>query len=211
MIPYTIGLLIGVSACATEDPFVVDERPEVMTFDGLYPVETEIFESAWMRISADLSRYTKIRLEKGASQYRYIPDDGSALAAQIKITSDDRAQFEGRFRSAIRREFSQSTQFGLTDQPANNVATLWDTIVDVNVQRTDDETSVVEFILVVELRDSITETVLVRAVHPYRVYLLENDKPGNWATIDRVSTEIAALLRQKLDLLFNVLAQRPTN
>ena len=68
-----------------------------------------------------------------------------------------------------------------------------------------------EFILVLELRDSMTENVLVRAIHPYRVDLRENDKPGHWATIDRVSIEVAASLRQKLDLLFNVLAQRPTN
>jgi hypothetical protein len=184
----------------------VDKSPELVTFDGLHPVETAFFDRVWVRTPLDLSRFDKLLIEQAESFYRYVPQDDPGAAAQIVISDEDRAAFESRLSTSVRASLSDSSQFQLADAPGYDVLTLWGTVVDVNIRTSDGQLRVAEFILVIELRDSVTRDALVRLVHPFELLLDERDEVGNWAKIDRIAIEIGSLLRQRLDELFLGLA-----
>lgn len=198
--------VLVLSACASGPRLVVDKSPELVTFDGLHPVETAFFDRVWVRTPLDLSRFDKLLIEQAESFYRYVPQDDPGAAAQIVISDEDRAAFESRLSTSVRASLSDSSQFQLADAPGYDVLTLWGTVVDVNIRTSDGQLRVAEFILVIELRDSVTRDALVRLVHPFELLLDERDEVGNWAKIDRIAIEIGSLLRQRLDELFLGLA-----
>ena len=194
--------VLVLSACASGPRLVVDKSPELVTFDGLHPLETAFFDRVWVRTPLDLSRFDKLFIEQAESFYRYLPQDHRAIV----ISDEDRAAFEARLSTSVRASLSDSSQFQLADAPGYDVLTLWGTVVDVNIHTSDGHLRVAEFILVVELRDSVTRDALVRLVHPFELLLDERDEVGNWAKIDRIAIEIGSLLRQRLDELFLGLA-----
>ena len=144
----------------------------------------------------------KLLIEEAKSFYRYVPDDDQGVTTQIEISADNREAFEARLSARLREQLSGSTQFQLVNSPGSDVLTFWGAVVDVNVRTTDDRTSIGEFVLVVELRDSVTKDTLVRLVHHYELLLDNQDPIGNLAKIDRIAIEISSLLRQELDELF---------
>jgi hypothetical protein len=204
----TLLALCGIvlSACAGGPRLAVDESPELVTFDGMHPVKSAFFDRVWVRTPLDVSKFRKLRIEKAEPFYRYVPEDDSRASEHIEISVEDREAFEARLSESIRDELSASSQFRLVDVPGDDVLTLWGTVVDVNVHTADDQSRVGEFILVVELRDSVTRVPQVRLVQPYELKLDERDQVANWASIERISNEISSLLRYRLDELFSELA-----
>ncbi len=155
------SLCLALSACAGGTRLIVDESPELTTFDELHPVKTAFFDRVWVRTPLDLSKFDKLHIERAESFYRYIPDEDPSAAAQIEINGEDREAFEARLSASIRNSLAGSSQFQLVDAPDNDVLTLWGTVVDVNVHTGDDQTRIGEFILLVELRDSVTKDTQV--------------------------------------------------
>ncbi len=196
---------IVLAACAGGPRLAVDESPEFVTFDGMHPVKSAFFDRVWVRTPLDVSKFRKLRIEKAEPFYRYVPEDDSRASEHIEISVEDREAFEARLSASIRNSLSSSSQFQLVDGPGDDVLTLWGTVVDVNVHIADDQT-IAEFILVAELRDSVTRDVQLRLVHPYEFLLEQQDRVANWATIDRIAIEISSTLRQRLDALFSALA-----
>ena len=68
-----LSVCLTLSACASDPFLVVDENPALTTFDGLHPVQTNIFANVWVRTPLDLSRFDKLLLEEAKSFYRYVP------------------------------------------------------------------------------------------------------------------------------------------
>ncbi len=197
-----LSVCLTLSACAGDPFLVVDESPALTTFDGLHPVQTDTFANVWVRTPLDLSRFDKLLIEEAKSFYRYVPDDGPRKTTQIVISAEKRETFESRLSASIRASLSGSSKFQLVNSPGSDVLTLWGTVVDVNVRTTEDQTNIGEFILLIELRDSVTTDTLLRLVHPYELSLDDRDPLGNLVEVDRIATEISSLLRQKLDELF---------
>ena len=198
---------IVLAACAGDPRLAVDESPELVTFDGMHPVKSAFFDRVWVRTPLDVSKFRKLRIEKAEPFYRYVPEDDSRASEHIEISVEDREAFEARLSASIRNSLSSSSRFQLVDAPGNDVLTLWGTVVDVNVYAADNQSRVGEFILVIELRDSVTREAQVRLVHPYKLLLGERDEVGNWAKIDRIAVEISSTLRERLDALFSTLAK----
>ncbi len=201
-----LSVCLTLSACAGDPLLVVDENPALTTFDGLHPVQTDIFDNVWVRTPLDLSRFDKLLIEKAKSFYRYVPDDGPRKTTQIVISAENREAFESRLSASIRDSLSGSSQFQLVNSPGSDVLTFWGTVVDVNVRTTGNRTNIGEFILLIELRDSVTTDTLLRLVHPYELLLDDRDPIGNLEEVDRIALEISSLLRQKLDELFTEFA-----
>jgi len=74
--------------------------------------------------------------------------------------------------------------------------------VDIRAHIEEDGTEIAEFILVLELRDSMTEATLVRVIHPYRVPLIHNDPDRSWAKLAAALDSIALTIRDRLAGLF---------
>ena len=208
VILFGILMLTTASAVSSDLLLEVDERPELTTFDGLHPVKTDIVDHAWIRTPVDWFGYTKILPQKATSHYRYIPKDDPESESQLEITGEDREKFENRLSTYIRGQLSSSSRFQLTDEPAPDVATLWGALVDVHVRKEEDGSERGEFILVVELRDSMTEDVLIRTIESYNLDLDEGDNARNWVEVDSVAREIATKMRKTLDNIFAALANR---
>ena len=104
-------------SCASGPRLVVDKSPELVTFDGLHPLETAFFDRVWVRTPLDLSRFDKLFIEQAESFYRYVPQDDPEAAAQIVISDEDRAAFEARLSTSVRASLTDSSQFQLADAP----------------------------------------------------------------------------------------------
>jgi len=205
---FTAAMLATVSAGASELLVEVDERPELTTFDGLHPVKTDIVDYAWIRSPLNWSGYTKILVQKAQSHYRYLREEDPASESHIEITREAREKFEDRLSTFIRGQLNSSSQFQVTDKPAPDVATLWGALVDVHARRNEEGGEYGEFILVAELRDSMTEDVLIRTVDSHHLNLDETDEAGNWLEVDRAAEEIATKMRQTLDAIFSALVNQ---
>jgi hypothetical protein len=202
-----LSILTLATASASELNLEVDERPELTTFDGLHPVKTDIVDHAWIRTPLNWSGYTKIFLQKAPSHYRYLREEDPASESHIEITREAREKFEDRLSTFIRSQLNISPQFQITDKPAPDVATLWGALVDVHVRK-EEAGEHGEFILVAELRDSMTEDVLIRTVDSHHLDLDATDEAGNLLEVDRVAEEIAAKMRQTLDAIFAALVNQ---
>jgi hypothetical protein len=207
-IAFMIVMLAATSVGAADLFLEVDERPELTTFDGLHPVKTDIVDRAWIRTPVDWFGYTKIIPQKATSHYRYLRDGDPLKESQIEIAPAARERFESRLSAFIREQLAGSSQFQITDEPAADVATLWGALVDVHVRTEEDGSGRGEFIVVVELRDSITEDVLIRTIESYNLNLDPGDDVRNWLEVDNVAHEIAAKMRTTLDDIFAVLAEQ---
>jgi len=187
-------------SCASRADALVLDRSRA-TFDGLYPVASEFFEQAYARDGLDLSSYRKVMTEQSLSNYRHVPRDAAQSERQLIITPPNRARFEQGFVAAVVNNLEASKRFDLASTPANDVLTLWGTLADVNAQGAAGGARVAEFILVLELRDSLTEVTLVRVIHPYEIELEQDDKQASWERLAAVIEEVAANLRTGLDRL----------
>ncbi len=203
-----IVMLAATSVGAADLFLEVDERPELTTFDGLHPVKTDIVDRAWIRTPVDWFGYTKIIPQKATSHYRYIREGDPQKESHIEIAPAARERFESRLSAFIREQLAGSSQFQITDEPAADVATLWGALVDVHVRTEEDGSGRGEFIVVVELRDSMTEDVLIRTIESYNLNLDPGDDVRNWLEVDNVAHEIATKMRTTLDDIFAALAEQ---
>ncbi|MGI9328805.1 MAG: hypothetical protein ACR2PZ_26555 [Pseudomonadales bacterium] len=200
------------SACTSQPPIKIDPRPQLLSFDGLSPVvEPDNVDRAWVRPSAKLGGYTKLRLLGDGVQYRYISADDPKADVQIPISKSIRATFEANLTQAIHAELANSQRFGLSQQIGPDVASLWGALVDVNVHRpveSDPKKLALEFTLVIELRDSMSDSTLIRAAKAYQLDITDDEPSKNWARVSATSDSIATFLRETLDSLGSTLSVR---
>jgi hypothetical protein len=168
-----VGWLLLGAGCATSAPTltVSDTQP---THDGLYPIDNISIDAAWARPDFDLSPYRRIMLDAAGIQYR--PASRSAHSDQgdqaFPLSEAQKARLGRELRHAFETELAKSERFELTDAPAPDVLMIRGSLYDV-VSHVPPETagrsaiylrSVGEATLVIELVDSISNTVLVRAI-----------------------------------------------
>ena len=208
------GLAIG---CATSDPSVDTSPSAELSFDGLYPVTGSRADAAWARQDIDLSPYTKIMLQGVGIEYRPGGIAGRSPAARSTsgpyvVTETQKERFKDAVREAFQREMARSEQFTLVEEPGPDVLLIRGALLDVvsyvppePVGRTDIYLDRVgEATLVLELRDSITEAILARAIdrraaENRALGLQESNRATNKAEVQRMVRTWARILRTRLD------------
>ena len=168
-----VGWLLLGAGCATTAPTlnVTDTQP---THDGLYPIENIRIDAAWARPDFDLSPYRRIMLDSAGIQYRPARRTAHGGHGDQAFPLDERqkARLGQELRRAFETELAKSERFELTDTPAPDVLMIRGSLYDV-VSHVPPETagrsaiylrSVGEATLIIELIDSMSNTVLVRAV-----------------------------------------------
>ena len=209
----TIG---GCASNATLDTSADAKR----SFDGLYPFENTIVDRAWARADLDLSGYTKIKVEGAGIHYR--PTSAAAnsrLAARrgretdFPIDANKRERLSAMVAEAFLNELGKLERFELTDQVGPDVLILRGGLLDVvsrvpgNISARVDVYlgSVGEATLILELIDSESNTVLLRAVDRRSADSQNRSFPSNsvsnWADVKRLAQFWARLLRERIDQL----------
>lgn len=146
-----------------------------LTFDGLTPLEGTTMQQVWVRKGFSLSGYSKVILESAGIQFRPVTratgDGLKSAAVPFPLSGDERAEIT----AVIAREFDRAMDrlaLREVNEPGPDVLRVRGSLLDVVVRpaggtagaRRYEIDSVGQLTFVVELIDSQTSTVLVRAV-----------------------------------------------
>ena len=146
-------------------------------------------------------------LQSVGVEYRPGGESGRSLRARTsggpyEITEDQKTRFESIMRSAFREELAKSEHFTIVSEPGPDVLLVRGALLDV-VSYVPPEpmgpsdvylSKVGEATLVLELRDSITEAILARAVDRRAAedaggYLQESNRVTNTAEVRRLARQ----------------------
>lgn len=211
-------LVLLLAGCASSTP-TLDTGPDAdVTFDGLYPVKNGSFDAAWARDDVDLTQYSKLMLQGVGIEYRPGGESGRTYmsrtsADHFEVTEKQKADFAALMSEVFREELGKSTQFTIVDEPGPDVLLIKGALLDVVSYVPPDVTMsardriflsrVGEATLVLELRDSITEAILARAIDrraaESQFSMSESNPVRNRAEVRRMAQTWARMLRTRLD------------
>jgi len=211
-----ILLIGGLAGCAASTP-TIDTSPEAkVTFDGLHEVKGGKADEAWARPGTDLTQYSKIMLQGAGIEYRPGRKSRrtSTSGGPYEVTERQKEQFRALVVNTFIEELSASEHFTLVEETGPDVLLVRGALLDV-VSWVPEEpigrgavfiSKVGEATLVLELRDSITEAALARAVDRraadtdgFYGDLSRSNPVTNQADVKRVIRYWARLLRERLD------------
>jgi len=205
------------AGCTASAPTVDTSAEDEMTYDGLYPVRGGRADVAWARPDVDLTQYSKIMLQGIGVEYRPGGESGRSYMARTsdshyEVTEEQKDRFEATMREAFLEELARSERFTIVTEPGPDVLLIRGGLLDV-VSYVPPEpvgarsnvylSRVGEATLVLELRDSITEAILARAVDrraAERVSgMSQSTRVQNRAEVRRLAQNWARMLREQLD------------
>ena len=213
-----LSLIAALSfGCASSAP-TIDTAPDaVVTFDGLHKVKGSRADEAWARPGLDLSGYSKIKLQSAGIEYRPGGEKGRSWRARTgderyEVTESQKERLRTILAEAFRDELSKSDRFTLVKESGPDVLLIRGALLDV-VSYVPSETvgrvdiflrSIGEATLVLEIRDSITDAILVRAVDRKAAEdiggtLQKSNRVTNSAEVRRLAKRWASALRKGLD------------
>lgn len=209
-------VLAFVAGCAASTPTLDTSDEAGATFDGLYPVKGGLADAAWARPGTDLTQYSKIRLEGVGVEYRPGGESGRTSrartsASHYEVTEAQRERFETLMRETFREELARSEHFTLVEEDGPDVLLIMGGLLDV-VSHVPPEpigranvylSKVGEATLVLEIRDSITQATLVRAIDRRAAEnasgVSHSNSATNRAEVRRLASFWARRLRTQLD------------
>ncbi|HTO57633.1 MAG TPA: DUF3313 family protein [Pseudomonadales bacterium] len=185
-----------------------------LTYDGLAKVKNPRAHGAWMRPDFSLDGYTKIMLIGAGIEYRPVKPvqrAAASSASQFPLTAEQKERLRSIVRDAFRTELAQSQKFQLVDEPGPDVLMVWGGLIDVVSFVPPDAVgrsniylnSIGEATLVVELRDSESNAVLVRIIDRRAAQAqgpnVRSTSVTNWAEVQQVARTWAGRLREGLE------------
>lgn len=172
-----IIFLVGSVGCATAPPTVQTGPDADVSFDGLHKVDNARVDEAWAVPDLDLSGYAKIMPVKVGIEYKQVKNKGATSAARSSggpyfIDDNARAQFEALVDKIAMEELGKSNRFYIVDEPGPDVLLVRGGLLNVTSYVPPDPmgrsniylSTVAEATLVLEVRDSETNTILARGV-----------------------------------------------
>jgi len=212
----TAAAMMLAAGCVASNPTVDTTDEAGMTFDGLYPIKGGTADQAWARQGADVSQYSKIMLQGVGIEYRPGGESGRlyhqrSRADHFEITDKQKKRFERILREAFLDELANSKHFTIVDAAGPEVLLIRGALLDVvsyvppePLGRTEIFlSSVGEATLVLEIRDSVSEAVIARAVDRRAAEdtmgFNESNRVNNSSEVRRMARTWARLLRERLD------------
>lgn len=208
-----LSALVAVGGCSTSTGGA-PELDSKETYDGLVKVKNPAASGAWMRPDFTLAPYTKIMLVGAGIEYRPVKPVNRAAASsatQFPLTPEQKERLRSIVGEAFKTELAQSQRFQIVDQPGPDVLTVWGGLVDV-ISNVPPETagrgniyltSVGQATLVLELRDSESNAVLVRVIDRRAAattgVAMRSTSVTNWSEVQQLARTWARRLREKLD------------
>ncbi len=212
---FSVLLLTG---CASQGPTEATLRTdELMTHDGLYPVENPRADAAWARPDADITGYTKIMLEGVGVEFRpgarSRVNRATSASDYYVVTPERKKRLKEVFAERFREELAKSTHFTLVDEAGPDVLLIKGGLIDVVSYVPPQQAGryeifldrIGEATLVLEISDSISEGIIARVVDRRAAENISRDfQRANSATttaeVRRLAGIWARILREQLDL-----------
>lgn len=164
--------------CATEPAAIQQGEDAEVSFDGLHKVDNAQADSAWARPDFDISSYNKIMLQGAGIEYTQATNKGRTSRDRSRggpyfMDDTTRERFETLVQETFREEMAKSERFTLVDEAGPDVLIVWGGLLDVTSYVPPDNvagrseiylSTVGAATLVLELRDSETNTILARSI-----------------------------------------------
>jgi len=210
---------VAIAAGCSSTPEFQSGPDAEMTHDGLTRVDRTIMDAVWARQDIDLSGVTKVRFHSLGVEYRNVSGPYSGRAgtgrtrsgqSEFQLDEATRELFEEEIGGAFREEIEASTVFTIVDEAGPDVLDVHVGLLDV-VSRVPPETigrsrvfidRVGEATIVLEVRDSVSHTVLARAVDRRAAEsstMMESSAPRNRAEVRRLGRRWGGIIRDGLE------------
>ena len=210
---------IAIVGCASAGPPTIQTGPDAeVTFDGLHRVDNSQAEFAWARPDFDISTYSKIWPVSEGFEYRQTTNEGRTEAQRNRggpfvIPQDARDRFEAMAGEIFQEELSQVENWEFVTEPGPDVLILRGAMLDIftNVppERTGSRSNIFvsdvgRATLLLELRDSQTNTALARSVDTRWAErpggtMMDSNRVTNMSEARRLIRRWAVRLRESLD------------
>lgn len=213
------------AGCSSTPEFQSGPDAEV-THDGLTRVDKTVMDAVWARTDIDVSNYNKIMLVGVGVEYRpvkggYSGRPGSSISSrssQSEFQLDDKtkALVEEEIKAAFVEELGKSSSYEIVSEAGPDVLTVVVGLLDV-VSLVPPETvgrstiyldRVGEATLVLELRDSESNAILLRAVDRRAAQqpggaMVESTRATNRMEVRRLGRKWANIIRSGLETLMS--------
>ena len=210
--------VMAIAGC-TGTPMIDTSLEAEPTHDGLYPVKNSRMDVAWARPDFDITPYSKIKLASVGIEYRPGGEEGTTYYAtsnadHFALTDEQKAGFEEAIREGFLRQLKMGENYELVDEAGPDVLLVIGGLLDVvsyvppdlqSVGRSDVYLSRVgEATLVLEIRDSVSNTVVARAIDKRAAEnaaqsLTVSNRVTNSAEVRRMADHWGRILREGLD------------
>lgn len=208
--------LIFVASCATEPSIQTGPNAET-TFDGLVRIDDARFAGAWVDPDVDLKRYTKIIPGGAEFEFRSVQKMSASQARRTNerefwISDSNRQRLVDTVTEVFEEELQRSKHFTMTDEPGPDALIIVGGLHDIVSQVPPEDVgrsevwirSVGEATLVIELRDSLSNEVVYRAVERRAAgdrgnQMIRANTATTWAEVRRWARRWAVRLREGLD------------
>lgn len=207
---------VAVLGCASEP--TLDTSPDaVLSFDGLAPVKGGRMDAAWAKPGFDIEPYSKVMLKGVGVEYRPGGETGrtyysKSQGGHFEVTPEQKERFETIMGEAFREEMAKGKNFEIVDEPGPDVLLIVGGLLDV-VSYIPPEpvgsgniylSRVGEATLVLEIRDSTTNAMIIRAIDRRAAEdstggFSQSNRVTNTAEFRRVAIAWARILREGLD------------
>ena len=224
----TLFALAALSAGCTSTPEFQSGPDAEVTHDGLTRLDKTVLDVVWARTDIDLSGYSKIMLEGVGVEFRPVdgPYSGRAGTSSIRNTSS-RSEFQlddatkklvvEEISGAFVEELAKSDKYEVVNAPGPDVLLLRAGLLDV-ISRVPPTPmgrssvyldSVGEATLVMELHDSTSGAILVRAIDRRAAgnatsgTVTESNRATNRAEVRRLGRRWASIIRGGIEALIS--------
>ncbi len=206
-----------VAGCASQEPAIQTGPEAETTFDGLVRIDNSRFAGAWVDPEVDLTQYTKIIPGGAEFQFRNVQRMSASQARRANerdfwISDANRQRLIDTVSEVFTEELQRSEHFTLTDEPGPEALIIVGGLHDIVSQVPPDDVgrsevwirTVGEATLVIELRDSLSNEVVYRAVERRAAENVGNrmiraNTATTWAEVRRWARRWAVRLREGLD------------
>ncbi len=170
--------VIGAVGCSTAPPTAQTGADAEISFDGLHKYDNTRVDAAWAVPELDLSSYHKILPVNVGIEYRDVKDKsrttmGRSGSGPFFIDDKARAEFEALVSEIFMEELQKSNRFEIVSEPGPGTLIVSGGLLNVTSMVPPDPvggrsrvylSSVGDATLVLEVRDSESNTILARAV-----------------------------------------------
>jgi len=215
----TIATAVLIAGCATPAAPTVQTGPDAeITHDGLHRMDNSQSELAWARPDFDVSKYSKILLVSSGFEYRVATNQGRTSAERNRggpyvIDAATREKFETMVNEVFQEELDKIQNWEFVTEPGPDVMILRGALLDIFSDVPPDNlgarsstfvSAVGQATLVLELRDSETNTVLARSIDRRWAerpggQMMESNSVTNSAEVRRLMRMWASRLAESLD------------
>ena len=211
-----IAATIFLAGCATEPSLQTGPNAET-TFDGLVQIDNARFAAAWIDPDVDVKQYTKIipggaEFEFRAAQKMTASQARRSNEREFWISDSNKQRLADTVTEVFEEELQKSKYFTVTDEPGPDALVIVGGLHDIVSQVPPEDVgrsevwlrSVGEATLVIELRDSLSNEVIYRAVERRAAeragnQMIRANTATTWAEVRRWARRWAERLREGLD------------